>query len=343
MFTCLNFAALPHLKCVDFIFGLPEMKELNMSIQPSKDLVLIGNISFSCESQPRRVSLLLVDSSKMQKVFARAARNKHIESELFLGPLHFPEELESITTDFGPELNIPLKELDNEFADVTQEPQRLPPHRGIFDHTIRLTAYPKRQRRNRLCCPEYEELTRQITDLFKQALVRVSNSPYAAPIILVRKRDGSILVCIDHKALNRCIVQLCFSLSRIDDLLDKLCIAKSMTHLDLRSTYNQVRMSDDGPHDDSVASTGFQGLKPNGVSCLLERLVMGFGLCNNALATFSGLMNHVLEPYIEKIVIVYLDDICIYSEILEQHIEHVRLVLQKLREHQFLIKMPKCV
>ena len=100
-------------------------------------------------------------------------------------------------------------------------------------------------------------------------------------------------------------------------------------------------MSGDGPQDDLIAATAFQGLIPNGASCLLEMLVMGFGLCN-APATFSRLMNHVLEPYINKFVIVYLDDICIYSKTPEQHIEHLRLVLQKLREHQLFIKMPKC-
>ncbi len=99
-------------------------------------------------------------------------------------------------------------------------------------------------------------------------------------------------------------------------------------------------MSDDGPQDNSIAATAFQGLTPNGASCLLEMLVMGFGLCN-APATFSRLMNHVLEPFINNFVIVYLDDICIYSETLEQHIEHLRLVLQKLREHQLFIKLPK--
>ena len=81
--------------------------------------------------------------------------------------LHFSEELESIKTDFGPELDTQLKKLVTEFVDVTQEPQELPPHRGIFDHKIRLTAYPKRQRRNRLSVPEYEEIKRQCTDLFK--------------------------------------------------------------------------------------------------------------------------------------------------------------------------------
>jgi len=198
------------------------------------------------------------------------------------------------------------------------------------------------RRRNRLSVPEYEELKRQCTDLAKQGLVRVSNSPYAAPIVMVRKPDGSIRICVDYRALNECTVKDSFPLPRIDDLLDKLRSARCMTHLDLRSAYNQVRMSDDGPQDDSIAATAFQGLTPNGASCLLEMLVMGFGLCN-APATFSRLMNHVLEPYINKFVIVYLDDICIYSETPEQHIEHLRLVLQKLREHQLFIKMPKCV
>ena len=233
-------------------------------------------------------------------------------------------------------MDIQLKDLVTKFIDVTQESQGLPPHRVIFDHTIHLTAYPKRQRRDRLFVPEYEELKSQCTDLFKQGLVRVSNSPYAAPIVMVRNLDGSIWVCVDYTTLNECIVKDSFPLPRIDDLLDKLRSAKCMTHLDLRSTYNQVRMSDDGPQDDSIAATTFQGRTPNGSSCLLEMPVMGFGL-SNALATFSRLRNHVLEPYINKFAIVYLDDICIYSETPEQHIEHLRLVLQELREHQLFI------
>jgi len=203
----LNFTVLPHLKCVDFIFGLPTMKELNVSFQPSNNLVMIGYLTFTCDSQPRRVSCLLADSSKMHKILAKDVRSKHIESELLLVSLHFAEELECIKTDFGPELDTQLKELVIEFSDVTQEPQGLPPHKGIFDHKFRLTAYPKRQRRNRLSVHEYEELKRHCIDLFKQGLVRVSNSPYAAPIVMVRKPDGSIRVCVDYRALNECIVK----------------------------------------------------------------------------------------------------------------------------------------
>ena len=96
--------------------------------------------------------------------------------------------------DLGPESDTQLKKLVTEFADVSQKPQVLPPHREISDHKIRLTAYPKRQRCDRLFVPEYEELKRQCFDLFKQGLVRVSNSPYVAPIVMVRKLDGSIRV-----------------------------------------------------------------------------------------------------------------------------------------------------
>ena len=96
--------------------------------------MLIGDMPFSCESQPRRVSSLLVDSSNMQKILAKAARNKHTKSELFLASLHFAEELESIKTNFGQEFDIQLKELFIEFDDVTHEPHGLPPQRGIFDN-----------------------------------------------------------------------------------------------------------------------------------------------------------------------------------------------------------------
>jgi len=147
-----------------------------MSIQPSKNMVLNGDISFICESQPRWVSCLLVDLSKMHEILANATRDKHRKSKFFLVSLHFAEELESIKIGFGPELDTQLKELLTKFVGVTQDPHSLPPHRGIVDHKIRLTAYSKSQRRYRMCVPKYEELKRQCADFFTQGLVRVSNS-----------------------------------------------------------------------------------------------------------------------------------------------------------------------
>jgi hypothetical protein len=117
--------------------------------------------------------------------------------------------------------------------------------------------------------PEYGELKRQCTELFKEGKVRISKFSYAAPIVNVRKSDGSIRVCIDYRAINERTVKDSFPLPRIDDLIDQLKDATCITHLDLRSTYNQVRMSDDGPFDDSIAATTFQSLTPtNGFPCL---------------------------------------------------------------------------
>ena len=107
--------------------------------------------------------------------------------------------------------------------------------------------------------------------------------------------------------------------------MDTLREANCITELDLRSAYNQVRMSDidDGPTDDSTAATTFQGLIPNSDPCLLEVLVMGLGLCN-ASATFTRLMIHVLDMFIHLFVIVYLDGICTYYKSAESHLDHVR-------------------
>ncbi len=122
---------------------------------------------------------------------------------------------------------------------------------------MKLFGYPPRQRRNRLSAPEYKELKRQCTELFKEGKVRVSSNPYDVPIVMVRKSDSWIRVCIDYRAINEYTVKDSFYLPRIDELIDQLRDATCITHLDLRSTYNQVRMSEDGLSDDSVAATTF--------------------------------------------------------------------------------------
>ncbi len=205
----------------------------------------------------------------------------------------------------------------------------MPHHRGHLDQKVKLTGYPLRQRRNKLSVPEYEELKRQCTELFKEGKVRISKSPHATPIVMARKSEGSIRVSIDYRAINERAVKDSFPLPRIDDLIDQLKDATCITHLDLRSSYTNIRMPDDGPSDDSVAATTFQGLTRNGSPCLLEMLVMGLGLCN-APATFTRLMTHVLDPFIHQLVIVYLDDICIYSKSSEEHLDHIRQVLMAL-------------
>jgi hypothetical protein len=265
---------------------------------------------------------MIVDSDKMDQIIVKQAKNKKDPSDVFLISLRFPEDFASVKSDFGYQFDQQLKQLITEFADVTEEPQGLPPHRGHLDHTVKLTDYPHRQRRNRLSVPEYEELKRQCAEFFKKGKVRISKSPYAAPIVMVRKSDGSFRVFIDYRAFNERTLKDSFPLPRIDDFIDKLREANCITNLDLRSAYNQVRMFDDGPTDDSIVATTFQGLAPRGAPCLGEMLVMGFGLCN-APATFARLMTHVLDPFIHLFVIVYLYDICIYCKSAEEHLDHL--------------------
>ncbi len=159
---------------------------------------------------------------------------------------------------------------------------------------------------------------------------------------MVRKLDCSIRLCIDYCALNERTVKDSFPLPRIDDLIYQLRDDVCITHLDLRSAYYQVRMSDDGPSDDSIVATTFQGLAPNGSYCLLERLVIRFVLCN-APATFTRLMTHVLVPFIHQFVIVYVDDIYIYSKSTEEHLDHIRRILTASRKNKLFIEMVNCL
>jgi hypothetical protein len=251
-------------------------------------------------------------------------------SDICFISLQFKEDLETIKSDFGEQFDKRFKELLTEFADVTEEPKGLPPYRGMSDRKVKLTCYQPRQRRNRLSMPEYDERKRQCTELFMQGKMQVSNSPYAAPIVMVRKPNGLVRVCIEYRGVNEHILRDSFPLTRIDVVIDKLREARSVTHLDLQSAYNQVRMSNDGPTNDSIESTTFQGLTPNGAPCLLEMLVMGFGLCNSP-ASFTRLMTKVLDPFIHIFVIVYLDDTCIYSNSPEDHSDRLRKVLAELR------------
>ncbi len=144
----------------------------------------------------------------------------------------------SVKSDFGDKFDQQLKQLITEFADVTEEPQGLPSHREHLDHKVKLTGYRPLQRRNILLVPENEELKRQYTEPFKEGKVRDSKCLYASPIVMVRKLDGSIRLCIDYRAIDERTVKNAFPLPCIDDLIDKLREANCITHLDLRSAYN---------------------------------------------------------------------------------------------------------
>ena len=335
-YSGVSFRVLSMLKAADVILGLPAQKHMEMTINPSKNAVFIAGEEVSCVQEPRRVACNLIDDNALAKLVKKATRAKTPIADFFVVEIKEAVEEAAIKSDFGPEFDEKLQKLVDEYQDVTAEFVGLPPSRGEHDHSIKLTGEPPRQRRSRLSHPEFEELKRQCTEYFAHGRVRVSTSPYAAPVILVRKADGSMRLCVDYRGLNTYTVKDAYPLPRIDELLDQLRRAKVLTHLDLQQGYHQIRMA-----EDSIAATAFQGVTPSGSPSLLEFLVMPFGLCS-APSTFQKLMNRLLEPYINKCVLVYLDDVCIYSSSLTEHLEHLALVLQILRENKLHIKLKKC-
>ena len=178
---------------------------------------------------------------------------------------------------------------------------------------------------------ELEELEKQLKEYSDNGWVRPSQSPYRAPILFVKKKDGSTHMCTDYRALNKITKKNVYPLPRIDELLDRLQGARFFTKIDLRQGYHQIRIK-----DEVVENTAFRTRYGH-----FEYLVLPFGL-TNAPATFMGLMNEVFRPLLDKSVVIYLDDILIYSRTWEDHKRHIAAVLDRLREHQLYAKISKC-
>ena len=160
----------------------------------------------------------------------------------------------------------------------------------------------------RMAPPELEELRRQLTDLLDAGYIRPLKVPFGAPVLFQKKNDGSLRMCIDYRALNKITIKNKYPIPLIADLLDQLGKARYFTKLDLRSGYYQVLIAK-GDEPKTACTTRYGSF---------EFLIMPFGL-TNAPATFCTLMNKVLQPFLDCFVVVYLDDIVVYSTMLEDH------------------------
>ena len=183
----------------------------------------------------------------------------------------------------------------------------------------------------RMSPAELKEWKDQLQDLLSKGFIRPSVSPWGAPVLFVKKKDGTMRMCIDYRQLNKVTVKNKYPLPRIDDLFDQLQGASLFSKIDLRSGYHQlkIRASD-------IPKTAFRTRYGH-----YEFLVMSFGL-TNAPATFMEVMNGVFRPYLDSFVIVFIDDILVYSKTEEDHVRHLRIVLQRLREEKLYAKFSKC-
>ncbi|KAL0536641.1 hypothetical protein IC582_025599 [Cucumis melo] len=220
-----------------------------------------------------------------------------------------------------------------DYPDVfPEELPGLPPHREVeFAIELELGTVPISRAPYRMAPAELKELKVQLQELLDKGFIRPSVSPWGAPVLFVKKKDGSMRLCIDYRELNKVTVKNRYPLPRIDDLFDQLQGATVFSKIDLRSGYHQLRIK-----DEDIPKTAFRSRYGH-----YEFIVMSFGL-TNAPAVFMDLMNRVFREFLDTFVIVFIDDILIYSKTEAEHEEHLRMVLKTLRDNKLYAKFSKC-
>jgi hypothetical protein len=267
------------------------------------------------------------------KGLGRASRRGEVDEifALFVKPKGEDASLPAAAAAEHPQMAALLKEYADVFPDAL--PKGLPPLRGV-EHRILLKpgsvppiARPLRHQSTKDLAV-FEEYTRS---MIEAGQLRVSKSPYGAMALIVRKKDGSSRVVVDYRALNEMTVKNKYPLPLMDELFDRVVNAKYFSKLDLRTGFHQIRV-----HDDDVEKTAFRTRYGS-----FEYRVLPMGLCN-APGSFMQLMNETFREQLDKTVLVFLDDILVYSETLDDHVKHVREVLERLRTAKLYAKLSKC-
>lgn len=222
-----------------------------------------------------------------------------------------------------------------EYADTIRDkmPESAPPaHRVRHAVQLKPDTPPLNRPPYRMSRFELDELKVQLNKLLESGMIEPSHSSFSSPVLFVKKKDGSMRLCVDYRALNHHTVKDCYPIPHTADLLGVMASKKWFSSLDLMQGFYQIAMD-----EASVEKTAFTTKYG-----LYQFKVMPFGL-TNAPATFQRMMNDIFRDYLDDFVVVYLDDILIASATRDEHEQHVRLVLNRLREHQLVAKRLKCV
>ncbi|GBG62856.1 hypothetical protein CBR_g34227 [Chara braunii] len=224
-----------------------------------------------------------------------------------------------------------IAKLQEEFKDLTESPTGVVPRPIQHMIKIKLDSRTPKGPVYRMSPRELEELRKQLDELLEKGWIRPSSPPFGAPVLFVPKKEGQLRICIDYRGLNAITMKNVEPLPRIDDLLDRVQGYKYFSKIDLKSDYHQIEV-----HPDDQYKTAFRTRYGH-----YEFIVMPFGL-TNAPATFQRCMNDLFRPWLDKFVVVYLDDILVFSRTLQEHQGHLRQLLEKLREANFKINAKKC-
>jgi hypothetical protein len=305
------------IRGIDFPASLVVMRTKGLDVILGMNSLHINQATVSCDKR----------TVKLVSLSGKEVVTKLYLSELKEGACHH------LSIDDKKSNPIEAIRIVSEFLDVfPEELPGMPPERKV-EFAIELIPGTTLISKGayRVSGPELVELKKQIYELLEKGYIRPSTSPWAAPMLFVEKKDGTKRMCIDYRALNEATVKNKYPLPRIEDLFDQLRGASVFSKIDLRSGYHQLRIQpSDIPKTSFITKYG-----------LYEFMVMSFGLMN-APAYFMYLMKSVFMDYLDKFVVVFIDDILVYSQNEQEHEEHLRKVLQRLRDCQLYAKLSKC-
>ncbi|XP_061360228.1 uncharacterized protein LOC133304232 [Gastrolobium bilobum] len=281
----------------------------------------------------QRIQASLITTSQLQKLITQNSLESSFmclatDPVLFpLSPIHSSDS--SHTIPWPNEIQTLL----DQFPTVFAVPTSLPPDRST-NHCIPLQPNTKLVQVCPYRYPHFQknEMEKLVSEMLQNGMIQPSNSAFSSPVLLVKKKDGTWHFCVDYRALNAVIVQDKFPIPMIDALMDELYGATVFSKLDLRYGYHQIKM-----HPADIHKTTFRTHQGH-----YEFLVMPFGL-SNAPSSFQATMNQVFSAFLRRFVVIFFDDILVYSSCLQEHLGHLQQVLSTLQTHCFFAKLSKCL